>query len=87
MNKEGKLNSGSYNTMQHICKDFTSENNSGKIIIIEQKAHSTNAQTWITFDIIITSIQGKILWKATVEGFPKHLKHSILKILSQVLYT
>ena len=73
MNKDAKLNSGSYNTMQHISKDFTSENNSEKIIIIEQKAHSTNAQSWITFDISITSIQGKILWKATVEGFPNQL--------------
>ena len=73
MNKDAKLNSGSYNTMQHIYRDFTSENNSEKIIIIEQKAHSTNAQTWITFDIRITSIQGKILWKATVEGSPNQL--------------
>ena len=73
MNKDAKLNSGSYNTMQHFYKDFTSENNSGKIIKIEQKAHSTNAQSWITFDIGITSIQGKILWKATVEGFPNQL--------------
>ena len=73
MNKDAKLNSGSYNTMQHIYKDFTSENNSEKIIIIEQKAHSKIAQTWITFDIRITSIQGKILWKATVEGFPNQL--------------
>ena len=37
MNKDAKLNSGSYNTMQHINKDFTSENNSEKIIKIEQK--------------------------------------------------
>ena len=73
MNKDAKLNSGHYNTMQHISKDFTSENNSEKIIIIEQKAHSTIAQTWITFDISITSIQGNILWKATIEGFPNQL--------------
>ena len=74
MNKDAKLNSGSYNTMQHISKDFTSENNAEKIIIIEQKAHSTNAQTWITFDIRITSIQGKFLWEATVEDFPNQLE-------------
>ena len=45
MNKDAKLHSGSCNTMQHIYRDFTSENNSEKIVIIEQKAHSTNAQT------------------------------------------
>ena len=45
MNKDAKLHSGSYNTMQHIYKDFTPENNSEKIIIIEQKTHSTIAQT------------------------------------------
>ena len=73
MNKDAKLNPGSYNAMQHICKDFTSQNNSEKIIIIEQKAHSTNAQTWITFAIRVSSTQGKILWKATVKGFPNQL--------------
>ena len=41
MHKDAKINYGSYNTMQHIYKDFTSEINSEKNIKIEQKAHST----------------------------------------------
>ena len=73
MNKDAKLNSNSYNAMKHIYKDFTSENNSEKIIIIEQKAHSPNAQSWITLDISTASIQGEILWKATAKGLPNQL--------------
>ena len=73
MNKDAKLNSGSYNTRQHTYKDSTSENNVEKIIVIEQKAHSTNAHSWITFDTRITSIQGKILWEDTVKGFSNQL--------------
>ena len=68
--------------MQNIYKDFAIENNLEKIIKMSKKACSTNAQTCITFDLSITSIQGKIQRKGGVLSFPEQLSFLHLKIPS-----